>query len=188
MGMLKAELRRTEEEIRVIRQNQETEARGSNVDMGKLREQNEKISAENFEYAVENNDLKKKLFQTQDREKQLKRELSGLKTEHQWLLNNQKSATQSKKSEESGKIVEALHNELKEEKEKVENLAEWKSQLSDKNKELNQENEKLLNKVEDLERLMNDEVTDINEILNVINTIQVDKKIPELKGKGQRYL
>ena len=88
------------------------------------------------------NDLKKKLFQTQDREKQLKRELSGLKTEHQWLLNNQKSATQSKKSEESGKIVEALHNELKEEKEKVKNLAEWKSQLSDKNKELKQENEK----------------------------------------------
>ena len=137
------------------------------------------------------NDLKKKLFQTQDREKQLKRELSGLKTEHQWLLNNQKSATQSKKSEESGKIVEALHNELKEEKEKVKNLAEWKSQLSDKNKELKQENEKyvwyfqfepfefnmfvsrLINKVEDLERLMNDEVTDINEILNVINTIQV---------------
>ena len=135
--------------------------------------------------------MKKKLFQTQDREKQLKRELSGLKTEHQWLLNNQKSATQSKKSEESGKIVEALHNELKEEKEKVKNLAEWKSQLSDKNKELKQENEKyvwyfqfepfefnmfvsrLINKVEDLERLMNDEVTDINEILNVINTIQV---------------
>ena len=52
--MLKAELRRTEEEIRQIRQNQETEARGSNADMGKLREQNEKISAENFEYAVEN--------------------------------------------------------------------------------------------------------------------------------------
>ena len=52
--MLKAELRRTEEEIREMRQNQESEARGSNVDMGKLREQNEKISAENFEYAVEN--------------------------------------------------------------------------------------------------------------------------------------
>ena len=32
---------------------------------------------------------------------------------------------------------------------------------------------RLLNKVEDLERLMNDEVTDINEILNVIDTIQV---------------
>ena len=41
---------------------------------------------------------------------------------------------------------------------------------------------RLLNKVEDLERLMNDEVTDINEILNVINTIQVKQtKIIELQ-------
>ena len=41
---------------------------------------------------------------------------------------------------------------------------------------------RLLNKVEDLERLMNDEVTDINEILNVINTIQVKQtKILELQ-------
>ena len=67
---------------------------------------------------------------------------------------------------------------------------------------------RLLNKVEDLERLMNDEVTDINEILNVINTIQVisnkttgvscvhskiplqvDKQIPELKhNKSHRFL
>ena len=64
---------------------------------------------------------------------------------------------------------------------------------------------RLVNKVEDLERLMNDEVTDINEILNVINTIQVkrqhlsciiwtkisffqiDKNIPELKSKNQRF-
>ena len=52
--MLKMELRRTEEEIRDMRKSQETEVRGSNSDMGKLREQNEKISAENFEYAVEN--------------------------------------------------------------------------------------------------------------------------------------
>ena len=92
------------------------------------------------------NELKKKLFQTQDREKQLKRELSGLKTEHQWVLNNQKSANQSKKVDESGKAVEALHHELKEEREKVKNLAEWKSQLTDKNKELKQENEKYVTK------------------------------------------
>lgn len=63
---------------------------------------------------------------------------------------------------------------------------------------------RLVNKVEDLERLMNDEVTDINEILNVINTIQVklhtiqqnkvshpffqiDKNIPELKSENQRF-
>merc|ERR1719305_1208385 len=41
--MLKVELRRTEEEIREMRHSQENEVRGSNSDMGKLREQNEKI-------------------------------------------------------------------------------------------------------------------------------------------------
>ena len=33
---------------------------------------------------------------------------------------------------------------------------------------------RLLNRTEDLEHLMNDEVTDINKILKLINTIQVD--------------
>ena len=88
------------------------------------------------------NDIKKKLFQTQDREKLIKRELSELKTEHQWLLNNQKSSNQAKKSEESGKEIVLLEKTLKEEKDKVKNLTEWKSQLSEKNKELKQENEK----------------------------------------------
>ena len=82
------------------------------------------------------------MFQTQDREKLIKRELSELKTEHQWLLNNQKSLNQSKKSEESGKEIVLLEKTLKEEKDKVKNLTEWKSQLSEKNKELKQENEK----------------------------------------------
>ena len=82
------------------------------------------------------------MFQTQDREKLIKRELSELKTEHQWLLNNQKSSNQSKKSEESGKEIVLLEKTLKEEKDKVKNLTEWKSQLSEKNKELKQENEK----------------------------------------------
>ena len=52
--MLKVELRRTEEEIMGIRQSKETVDSGSKADLGKLREQNEKLSAENFEYAVEN--------------------------------------------------------------------------------------------------------------------------------------
>ena len=36
---------------------------------------------------------------------------------------------------------------------------------------------RLFNRTEDLERLMNDEVTDINEILTVINTIQVSSLV-----------
>merc|ERR1712173_202182 len=141
----------------------------------------------NKQVLILQNELKKKIQKIQDREKGMKKELSDLKTENQWLVNNQKSGSPNKKSEDSVKQVEAMRNELKEEKDKVKNLTVWKSQLSEKNKELKEENAKLLNKVEDLERLMNDEVTDINEILNVINTIQVDKQIPELKhNKGHR--
>ena len=128
-----------------------------------------------------------------ENEKKLSKELGQLKTENQWLVNNQKGKKSVDAKDESQKQFEMYKKELKDEKEKVENLAVWKSQLSDKNKELKEENKRyietgdgdkivplyywsfsrLLNKVEDLERLMNDEVTDINEILNVIDTIQV---------------
>ena len=47
--MLTTELRRTEEEIKDIRLDAQ-----ENEKMKKIREQNEKLTAENFEYAVEN--------------------------------------------------------------------------------------------------------------------------------------
>merc|ERR1711997_1155717 len=130
-------------------------------------------------YAVENNELKKKLNELQENEKKMSKELGQLKTENQWLVNNQKGKKSVDVQDESQKQFEIYKKELKGEKEQVENLSVWKSQLSDKNKELKEENKRLLNKVEDLERLMNDEVTDINEILNVIDTIQFqgNKKI-----------
>jgi len=165
--MLTTELRRTEDEIKDIRLDAQ-----ENEKMKKIREQNEKLTAENFEYAVENNDLKKKMNILQEKDNKLKKELAEIKNENQWIIKNQKSGSPSKKIEESQ--MEMMRTELKEEKDKVKNLTVWKSQLSEKNKELKEENDKLLNKVEDLERLMNDEVTDINEILNVINTIQVE--------------
>merc|ERR1712115_619025 len=104
---------------------------------------------------------------------------------NQWLINNQKSVSQgsSNKIEVKEEELESLAKQLKEEKEKVRNLTTWKAQLSEKNKELKEDNLRLLTRAEDLERLMNDEVTDINEILTVINTIQEDKKVPELKSK-----
>ena len=89
------------------------------------------------------NELKKKIQKIQDREKGMKKELSDVKTENQWLVNNQKSGSPNKKSEDSVKQTEAMRNELKEEKDKVKNLTVWKSQLSEKNKELKEENAKL---------------------------------------------
>ena len=140
----------------------------------------------------------------QENEKKLSKELGQLKTENQWLVNNQKGKKSVDAKDESQKQFEMYKKELKDEKEKVENLSVWKSQLSDKNKELKEENKRyrdidivplhywsfsrLLNKVEDLERLMNDEVTDINEILNVIDTIQVTLSNTKFSNKFEMYL
>jgi len=176
--MMSHELRRNEEEMKKM-------TKDSSVDES-LKIKNEKLGAENFEYAVENNELKKKIKEFQEREKILKKELNEVRKDNSKLIHNSEKA--GPPLHEFDKQLDIARSELKDEKEKVKNLTVWKSQLSDKNKELKDENEKLLNKVEDLERLMNDEVTDINEILNVINTIQVDKQVPELKGKGQRFL
>ena len=78
----------------------------------------------------------------QENEKKLSKELGQLKTENQWLVNNQKGKKSVDDKDESQKQFEMYKKELKDEKEKVENLSVWKSQLSDKNKELKEENKR----------------------------------------------
>ena len=77
-----------------------------------------------------------------ENEKKLSKELGQLKTENQWLVNNQKGKKSADAKDESQKQFEMYKKELKDEKEKVENLSVWKSQLSDKNKELKEENKR----------------------------------------------
>ena len=77
-----------------------------------------------------------------ENEKKLSKELGQLKTENQWLVNNQKGKKSVDAKDESQKQFEMYKKELKDEKEKVENLSVWKSQLSDKNKELKEENKR----------------------------------------------
>ena len=72
----------------------------------------------------------------------MSKELGQLKTENQWLVNNQKGKRSVDVQDESQKQFEIYKKELKGEKEKVENLSVWKSQLSDKNKELKEENKR----------------------------------------------
>ena len=81
----------------------------------------------------------------QENEKKLSKELGQLKTENQWLVNNQKGKKSVDAKDESQKQFEMYKKELKDEKEKVENLSVWKSQLSDKNKELKEENKRYRN-------------------------------------------
>ena len=78
----------------------------------------------------------------QENEKKISTELGQLKTENQWLVNNQKGKKSVDAKDESQKQFEMYKKELKDEKEKVENLSVWKSQLSDKNKELKEENKR----------------------------------------------
>jgi len=141
-----------------------------------LEQKGEKIASENFEYSIENEELTKKLQNVILSQKNLDKEYSQLKVENQWLASSQKKSEKiGGKLEESAREIQELRKELQEEKIKVKNLSEWKSQLADKNKDLKQENTRLQTKLEDLEHLMNDEVTDINEAIKVIKHLQSDK-------------
>ena len=66
-----------------------------------------------------------------------------MKSENQWLVNNQKKkkSVDSRDARDESQIqFEMYKKELKSEKEKVENLSVWKSQLSEKNQKLKEEN------------------------------------------------
>ena len=85
--------------------------------------------------------MKKKVNEQLEREKKLRKEIGQLKVENQWLINNQKNSTgSSNKLEVKEEEFESLANQLKEEKEKVKNLTTWKAQLTEKNKELKEDN------------------------------------------------
>ena len=82
-----------------------------------------------------------KINEQLEREKKLRKEIGQLKVENQWLINNQKNGTgSSNKLEVKEEEFESLANQLKEEKEKVRNLTTWKAQLTEKNKELKEDN------------------------------------------------
>merc|ERR1711862_198483 len=121
---LSNELEKAEQELQSIssqfKENQSEIDKRNKDSIIKLKEQNENLTAENFEYAVENNDLKKKINEQLEREKKLRNEIGQLKVENQWLINNQKSVSQgsSNKIEVKEEELESLAKQLKEEKEK----------------------------------------------------------------------
>jgi len=134
----------------------------------------EKVAAENFEFALEQEKTKEEMTEMKTRESQLRSELDQIRVENKWLINDKKvSVGKEGDKEELLREVERLRKENRDEREKVTNLNTWKAQLAEKNKQLKEENNKLLSKAENLEGLMNEEVTDINEILGMINKIQV---------------
>ena len=56
--------------------------------------------------------------------------------------------------------------------ERNKNLTEWREQLIGKNKSLAEENEKLKAKCQNLEDLLHEEETDINDVLELIKNLQ----------------
>jgi len=154
-----------------------------------LERKSEKLAAENFEYAVENEELEKKLNLSLESHKKYNRELNQLKVENQWLVSDKKKSIGSEtKVEDISRELQDVKRELKEEKEKVQNLLEWKSQLAEKNKELKDENNRLFKKTEDLEHLMNEEATDINAMLNTISNLQVGKDALDMKKVKRSFM
>jgi len=131
---------------------------------------------ETEEHNKEEDDLRRKVTEQQEQE------VDQLKVENQWLVKSQRNTADRMHVKEGE--VEVLKKELQEEKEKVKSMTSWKLQLLNKNKDLKEDNERLFRRAEDLERLMNMEVKDINEIITVIDTIQEDKKIPEMKSNN----
>ena len=135
-----------------LRENQSLMDTNNKESIIVLKEQNENLTAENFEYAVETvsiilsylyfqDDLKKNVNEQLEREKKIRNEIGQLRVENQWLINNQKNTGgKAEIMDEKAIEVESLMKELREEKEKVKNLTTWKSQLLEKNKELKEDN------------------------------------------------
>jgi len=97
------------------------------------------------------------------------------------------STEKENKIHEISNEVQDLRTQLRAEKEKVKNLTDWKIQLVEKNKLLKDENDKLMKRGENLELLMSDEVTDINEMIKVINNIQAGKDARNPAVVKKRY-
>jgi len=172
----------TREQVRSVRSGLETK-------INQLEKRGEKVAAENFELSMDSEDLSKKLKLSQEAVRKMERELGQVNVEKEWLISQQKSAVGS--SEKAGELATTLENtkvELREEKTKVKNLADWKSQLADKNKELKEENSRLVQRIENLEHLMNEEQTDISEMLSVITNIQAGKEAVDMKSLKKRYM
>jgi len=149
---------------------------------------NEKLTQENFQVTLENERLTSKFKILAESQKKLELECNQLKVEKQWLVNDKKkqSLNQSRFDEFAGEIEE-LNSQLKNEREKVKNLSDWKYQLVEKNKILKEENNRLIKKSDDLEHVMNDEFIDITEMIKTIDRLKDKQTMMDVK-QLRRYV
>ena len=131
----------------------------------------EKMSGENLQLMVDVDDqakqfhqktasLQNQLQKAQDRCRDLEKENVRLKSAPPVIQERT-----TKADADLAKKYESLV-------EKNKNLTEWREQLISKNKSLSEENDKLKKKCQNLEDLLNEEETDINDVLELIKKMQ----------------
>ena len=101
---------------------------------------------------------------------ELRNENEQMKFEKEFLTASQKNT--SDKMDILRKEYEDMRKELKDEKEKVKNLSVWRKQVTEKNESLVMENNQLRQKSENLQRIVDEEVGDIDNILSTIRQLQ----------------
>lgn len=137
----------------------------------------EKAAGENMQLIMESEDFTKKKaelsYEIKDwkaKHKELERENGRLKIQLDMSMSPSKSAS-SLQEEKYAKMLEQNKN-----------LTEWREQLIRKNAALTEENTKLHNKCAGLEALLNEEETDINDVLEIIRTMQKTGGLPPGSG------
>jgi len=147
-----------------------------------------KLRLENSRYSKENEEAAMHVEELENMETKLRLEIKQIKVENQWLISNQKAnAAKEQKVEDSKRELIALRTQLKEEKNKVRDISEWKAQLLETNEKMKAENLRLLAKAEELENLVNAEATDIDEVLNMINGMQVQSNNGRRNSNQNKY-
>jgi len=137
----------------------------------------ERAAGENMQLILESEEFAKKKaelsYEVKDwkvKHKELERENSRLKIQLDMSMTPSKSAT-SVQEEKYAKLAEQNKN-----------LTEWREQLITKNAVLTEENTKLRSKCTGLEELLQEEETDINDVLEIIKTMQKTGALPPGSG------
>jgi len=147
-----------------------------------------KLRLENNRYSKENEEAAMHVEELENLENKLRLEIKQIKVENQWLISNQKTnAAKEQKAEDAKRELTLLRSQLKEEKIKVRDISEWKAQLMETNEQMKSENKRLLAKAEELENLVNAEATDIDEVLNMINGMQVQSNNGRRSSNQDKY-
>jgi len=168
------ELRMQKEELNEMLTKLEIENKKLSKELGRIEKERdnilsrkETVSGENMQLIMEAEefhtikvDLSNQLRNAQNKIRELEKENSGMKFEFESKILDQNA-------EKYAALVE-----------KNKNLSDWREQLIEKNRILAEENRKLTERCANLEELLSEEETDINVVLEMIKTMQVNNSGP----------